>query len=73
MPLTHTTRFSQEAGDKSVNAAGNAATRRDDVVRASAGAETVPLVNDSSGNAIASVSPLSLDERSSAKARLQKS
>ena len=73
MPLTHTTRFGQERGDRSVNASGNAATRRDDIVRATAGAETVPLVNDSSAAAIASVSPLSLDERQSAKDRLTKS
>ena len=49
-------------------AVGGAAQKRaDGITRAVAGAETVPAVTDSSGNAIASASPLSPEERATGK------
>lgn len=72
MGMKHAGNYSQEAGDKAVNAAGNARRRSDTAKQALAGAETVVAFEDSSGNAIANASPLSMDEREAAKKRLQK-
>lgn len=72
MPLTHANNYSQEAGDKSVNAAGNAKARNDTIKKGLAGAETVVAAEDSSGNSISNVSPLSMSERREAAERLQK-
>lgn len=52
-------------------AEANAAARHDSIVRATAGAETVPAVVDSSGEAIEAVSPLSQEERQAAKDALR--
>jgi len=53
------------------DAEARAAARHDSIVRATAGAETVPAVVDSSGNAIEDVTPLSAEERSAARDALR--
>ena len=71
MPLSHANHLSPEAGSKKVNASGNARARNDTIKKAVAGAETVVAAEDSSGNAISNVSPLSMSERQAAKDNLK--
>lgn len=56
-----------EAGDLRDSAAGNAQRRANEVEGAVQGGDSVPDFLDSSLNAIASVSPLSQEERDAAK------
>jgi hypothetical protein len=60
-----------EAEERKLLAAGKAAKNADSIKRALAGAETVPAVLDSSGNAIADASPLSIEEREDGKKAVQ--
>lgn len=48
-----------------------ARARKNDAVRAQAGAETIPAVTDSLGASISNASPLTFEEREAAKKKLQ--